>query len=141
AGDLDLRGAESDPDRLAMIVSVLEGSAEDRGAILPAIGRNERLAGQPELMAAIRRLMNRADAAPSLLPVLRWPVVRDAEVLSIVLHAWARLSPPQRLQALEALLGRPALVDLASPREQVMQVLRAAVTDPSAEVRDRALRG
>src|SRR5262249_9524975 len=48
---------------------------------------------------------------------------------------------PQRLQAITALLGRPALADLADPREQVMQILRRAVTDPSAEVRDRTLRG
>src|SRR5262249_6991050 len=83
----------------------------------------------------------REEAAPGLLPVLRWPVVRDAEVLSIVLHAWPRLGPPQRLQAIAALLDRPALVDVVNPREQVMQVLRRAVTDPSAEVRARALRG
>src|SRR5207244_2804634 len=141
AGDLDLGGAETDPERMAQIVAALEGSPADRAAILQAIGRNGRLAGRPELMAAIHRLMNRDDDAPSLLPVLRWPAVRDAEVLSIVLHAWPRLAQPDRLQAIGALLARPALADVADPREQVMQVLRRAVTDPSAEVRDRTLRG
>ncbi len=89
----------------------------------------------------IRRLVNRQEAAASLLPVLRWPVVHDAEVLAIVLHAWPNLTTPQRLQAIEALLGRTALVDVAEPREQVMDVLRRAVTDPSYAVRDRTLRG
>jgi hypothetical protein len=92
-------------------------------------------------MGAVRRLMNREDAAPALLPVMRWPVVRDVEALSIVLHAWPRLAPPQRLQAIEALLARPALVDVADPREPVKQVLRRAMTDPSAAVRLRTLRG
>ena len=110
-------------------------------AVLSAIGRNERLAGRPEVMAAIRRLMNRDELAPTLLPVLRLPVIRDAEVVSIVLHSWPRLAQPQRLLAIEALLARPALVDVANPREQVMQILRSGVTDPSAAVRDRTLRG
>ena len=38
-------------------------------------------------------------------------------------------------------MRRPALVDVAEPREQVMEVLRRGVTDPSAAVRDRTLRG
>ena len=85
--------------------------------------------------------MKRDEAAPSLLPVLRWPVIHDAEVLAVVLHGWPRLTQPERLQAIEAFLRRPALVDVAEPREQVMEVLRRAVTDPSAAVRDRTLRG
>ena len=62
-------------------------------------------------------------------------------MLTIVLHGWPKLNQPERLQAVEALLGRPALVDVAEPREQVMEVLHRAVTDPSAAVRDRTLRG
>ena len=82
---------------------------------------------RPEILAAIRRLVNRKEVAPSLLPVLRWPVVHDAEVLAIVLHGWPTVdASQQRLQAIEALLGRPALVDVAEPREQVMEVLRRA---------------
>ena len=83
----------------------------------------------------------RDDAAPSLIPLLRWPMFHDAEVLAIVLHSWPRLTQPERLKAVEALFGRRALVDVAEPREQVMEVLRRAVTDPSAAVRDRTLRG
>ena len=85
--------------------------------------------------------MKRDEAAPSLIPLLRWPMIHDAEVLAIVLHGWPRLTQPERLQAIEALFGRHALVDVAEPREQVMEVLRRAVTDPSAAVRDRTLRG
>jgi hypothetical protein len=141
AHDFDSRGAADDPERIALIQSALEGVDADRAAILQVIGRNERLVTRPEILAAIRRLMNRDEAAASLLPILRWPVVHDAEVLAIVLHGWPKLTQPERLQAIEALLGRPALVNVAEPREQVMEVLRRAITDPSAAVRDRTLRG
>jgi hypothetical protein len=141
ADELDLAGAESDPELMEGIVAAIEAGPAEVEAILNAIGRHERLASRPEVMAAIRRLMNRDDLAPSLLPVLRWPVIRDAEVVSIVLHSWPRLAQARRLVAIEALLARPALVDVANPREQVMQILRRGVTDPSAAVRDRTLRG
>ncbi len=141
ARELDLAGAESDSKRIELIASAMEGSPEELASVLQAIGRNERLANRPEIMTVIRRLMNREAAAPALLPLLRWPSVRDAEILSIILHAWPRLAQPERLQAIEALLARPALVDMATPREQVMQILRAGVTDPSAAVRERTLRG
>jgi HEAT repeat protein len=139
--DLSLAGAEGDPERMELIAAAMEGSAAELTAILQAVGRNERLAGRPELMAAIRRVMNRDDAAPALLPVARWSAFKDVEVLAIVLHAWQRLSTPERARAIAALLARPALVDTAEPREQVIQVLRRGMTDPSAEVRDKTLRG
>ena len=141
ARELDLAGAESDPKRIELIASAMEGSTAELEAILQAIGRHERMATRPEIMTAIRRLMNREEAAPALLPLLRWPSIRDAEILSIILHAWPRLAQPQRLEAIEALLARPALVDVIDPREQVMQVLRYGVTDPSVAVRERTLRG
>ena len=141
AGELDLNGAERDPERMDSIVSAMDGNPAELEAILGAIGRTERLVGQPRVMAVIRRLMNRDEAAPALLPVLRWPVVGDEEVLSIVIRAWPRLAQPQRLLAIEAMLARPALVDVANPREQVMQILRQGVTDPSPAVRERTLRG
>jgi cellulose synthase operon protein C len=134
-------GTENDLNRLALIRSALEGNGASRQAILKLIGRNPRLGSRPEILASIRGLLKRDEAAPSLLPVLRWPAIHDAEVLAIVLHGWPRLTQPERLQAIEALFGRPALVDVTEPREQVMEVLRRAVTDPSAVVRDRALRG
>jgi len=140
--ELDPSSLLEAPEQLALLRSALEEGAEaEREAALRLIGRNERLVIRPEILGAIRRLVNRKEVAASLLPVLRWPVVHDAEVLAIVLHGWPKFTPPQRLQAIEALLRRTALVDVAEPREQVMDVLRRAVTDPSDSVRDRTLRG
>jgi cellulose synthase operon protein C len=139
--DLASDTAEDDPKRIALIQAALKGTDESRRAILQLIGRDDRLARRPEILAAIRKLVTRDEVAPSLIPLLRWPTFHDAEVLAIVLHGWPRLTQPERLQAIEALFGRHALVDVAEPREQVMEVLRRAVTDPSAAVRDRTLRG
>ncbi len=139
--DFDSEGAESDPGRVALIQSALEGTADSRRAVLKLIGRNRQIGSQPMILATIRKLLKQDDAAASLLPVLRWSDIHDAEVLAIILHGWPRLAPPERLQAIEILLARPALIDVAEPREQVMEVLRRAVTDPSAAVRDRTLRG
>jgi hypothetical protein len=142
AGELNLKGSAGDPAQLDILCQVLDSGADvDRQAVLELIGRDERLVVRPEILRGIRRLMNRSDAAPSLLPVLKWPIIHDAEVLAIVLHAWPRLTPEQRIQGINALLKRPALVDVDEPREQVMDVLRRGVTDPSHEVRDRTLRG
>ncbi len=141
SNELDITLIEDDPRRVAIVQSALEGSYEARQAVLAVIGRNKRLAARPEIQGAIRRLVVHNVGLPALLPVLRTPVVHDTEVVSLLLRDWPQLSPAQRLEAIEVLLGRPALVDVAEPREPVMQVLRRAVTDPSAAVRDRTLRG
>ena len=141
AEELDPSDGLDAPEPLALIGSILEGEAEpEREAVLRLIGRDERLVARPEIRGAIRRLLNRREVAASLLPLLRWSVVHDVEVLAIALHGWPKFSPTQRLQAIEALLKRTALVDVAEPREQVMDVLRLAVNDPSDVVRDRTLR-
>ncbi len=139
--ELDLAGAENDPNRLKTIASFLQGRAPDREAILRAIGRNPRLTDRPELMNAIRSLVKREDATPSLLPLLRWPAIRDDDVIAIATRAWPQLVPAGRLEAIEAVLARLVLSAMAEPREEVMQLLRQGVTDPSAEVRERTLRG
>jgi HEAT repeat protein len=141
AAEVDLAGAEADPARLELIIEAVRAPAPEREAILRAIGRNERLTRRPELMRVVHGLVNQLDAAPSLIPLLRWSTLRDAEVLAIVLHSWPRLSPAQRLAAIEAVLARPALAGISDPREPVMQVLRRGVTDPSPEVRERTLVG
>ena len=88
------RRAESDPE-LDREDHLGDGRRSRGGRSHPeSIGRNERLASRPELMAAIRRLMNRDDVDAGLFPVLRWPVIRDAEVVSIILHSWPRLAQP-----------------------------------------------
>jgi cellulose synthase operon protein C len=139
--DFNPDGIEDDPARIALIQSALAGTDEGRQAVMKLIGRNRRLAARPEIIAAVRGLMKRDETAASFLPLLRRPVFHDAEVLAIVLHAWPRLTPPERLQAIEALLGRLALVNVAEPREQVIEALRRGVNDSSAAVRDRTLRG
>ncbi len=103
--ELDASSGLEAPEPLALLRSALEDGAEaERDAALQLIGRDERLVTRPEILDAIRRLVNRQEVAASLLPVLRWPVVHDAEVLAIVLHGWPKLTAPQRLQAIEALL-------------------------------------
>ncbi len=103
--EFDSRGVEDDPERIGPILAALEGADADRRAVLQLIGGNEKLLGRPEVLTAIRRLMNRDEAVPGLLPVLRWPIIKDAEVLAIVLHGWPKFSPSERLQAVEALFA------------------------------------
>jgi HEAT repeat protein len=141
ANDFDADGAEKDLERIALIQRALVGPEETRQTILQLIARNERLGRRPEIQGAIRELLKRDEAAASLLPILKWSIIHDAEALAIILHGWPNLTQPERLVAIEALFLRPALVDVAEPREQVMEILRRAVTDPSAAVRDRTLRG
>ncbi|MFI5456585.1 MAG: discoidin domain-containing protein [Isosphaerales bacterium] len=141
AGGLVPTDAQDDPERIALLQSALEGTDADREAVLRAIGRNEKLAARPELLATIRKLIARKEAAPSLLPVLHWPAVRDREVLSLLDQAWPTLTQPQRLEALGVLFGRPALLDRSDPSEPAMNLLRRAVTDPSPAVREQVLRG
>jgi HEAT repeat protein len=141
AAGLGASGAEDDPKRIALLQSALEGSAADRDAVLRAIAQNERLAARPELVAAIRKLIARPEAAPSLVPVLRWPAIADAEVLSLIEQSWPKLTASQRLEAIEVLFGRSGVLDVADPPEPAMNVLRRAVTDASPSVRERTLSG
>jgi hypothetical protein len=138
---LDPRGAESDPRRIALLQSALEGPLAGRDAAMQAIGRNNRLAARPEILDTIRKLAARPEAAPSLLPVLKRPELADAEVLALLGQAWARMSQPQRLEAIEVLFARPALLDRSEPSEPALDVLRRGVTDSSPAVRERTLRG
>jgi HEAT repeat protein len=139
--ELELKSTELDPAKCALVLAALRGTSAERQAILQMIGRNEHLAARPEVRAAVRALIENNEPLANLLPLLRSDFVRDAELVSFVLHDWPRLEPSQRLEAIAALLTRPSLVDLAEPREPVMQVLRRAVNDPSPAVRDRTLRG
>jgi cellulose synthase operon protein C len=141
SSSLDPRGAEEDPSRIVLLQSALEGPAEGRDAVLHAIGRNNRLAANPEILSTIRKLIGQPEAAPSLLPVLKWPALEDALVLSLLEHAWGRMNQPQRLDAIEILLARPALLDRSEPSEAALNVLRQGVTDSSPAVRERTLRG
>ncbi len=138
---LDPRGAEADPRRIALLQSALEGSPEGREAVLQAIGKNSRLSANPEILKTVRSLIGRPEAAPSLLPVLRWTALADAEVVSLLERAWPRLSQPQRAQAIDVLLERRVLLDQADPPESALNLLRRGLTDSSPTVRERTLAG
>jgi cellulose synthase operon protein C len=138
---LDPRGAEADPRRIALLQSALEGSPEGREAVLQAIGKNQRLSANPEILRTIRKLIGRPDAAPSLLPVLRWSVLADSEVVSLLERAWPRLDQPQRTQAIDVLLERRDLLDRADPPEAALNLLRVGLADSSPTVRERTLGG
>ncbi len=141
SASLDPRGAEGDPRRIALLQAALEGPLAGRDAVLQSIGRNNRLAANPEILGTIRKLIAQPEAAPSLLPVLKWPALADAEVLALLKQAWPRMSQPQRLEAIEVLFGRPALLDRSEPSESALDVLRRGVADSSPAVRERTLRG
>jgi hypothetical protein len=141
SSELDTTEIEDDPRRLALVRSAIASSEEGRDAVLPLIGRNKALATRPEIRVAIRELVIHNVGLPTLLPVLKTSAVHDTEVVSLLLRDWPRLKAEERLEAIEVLLRRPALVDVGEPREPVMQVLGRAMTDPSAAVRNRTLRG
>jgi hypothetical protein len=138
---LDPRGAERDPRRVALLRLALESDAATRAAVLHAIGRNSRLEASPEIIETIRKLAARPQAVTTLLPVLHWPALGDSEVLAILDRSWVKLSSPQRLEAIQVLFGRTAVLDRADPSESALDLLRRAVTDPSPPVRERSLRG
>ena len=134
------RGRRGTDQRLSDILTGSE-SGDARAAVLAAIGRNGRLGESPVIKAAIRSLSPRADAAADLLPVLGRPDFTAAERLSVIDRGWNRITPPQRISALDLLFAQPALVGRAEPSDQVLDLLRRAATDPSASVRERALTG
>ncbi len=138
---LDPRGAQTDPRRIALLQSALEGSPEGREAVLQAIGRNHDLSASPEILGTIRKLIGRPEAAPSLLPVLKWALLSDAEVVSLLELAWPRLNQPQRVQAIDVLLTRRDILDQADPPEPALAILRRGLTDSSPAVRENTLAG
>jgi HEAT repeat protein len=138
---LDLRGAEADARRIALLQNALESSAEGREAVLQAIGRNHRLSASPEILRTIRKLIGRPAAAPSLLPVLSWTLLADAEVVSLLERAWPRLNQPQRAQAIDVLLAHREILDRSDPPESALEILRRGLTDRSPSVREHTLAG
>ena len=137
APDLALIGAEGDPARVALVRSALAGPG--KAAIVRAISRNSGLLATPEIRADLRAMLGR-DPVAALLPVLSGPTFADAEVLAAVRRGWETAPDASgRLALLDALLARPALVDRDDPAAEVIEVLRGAMVDPSAAVRERTL--
>jgi hypothetical protein len=139
--ELALHGLEDDPGRVDRIRKLLVESLEARPALLAAFGRNPRLAARREILEAIRGLLARNEAAADLLPVLSLPEFSEAEVLGAIDRAWDRLTRSQRMTALGILFGRVAGLDGSDPPEKGLEILRRAVTDRSASVRERTLTG
>ena len=110
--------------------------------MLQAIGRNNRLAARPEILGTIRKLIAQPEAAPSSAARSsngRPRLTRKCSRCST--RPGRELSQPQRLEAIEVLFGRPALLDRSEPSESALKVLRRGVTDSSPAVRERTLRG
>ncbi len=79
--------------KLPLCGLLLENSPEGREAVLRAIGRNHRLSTSPEILGTIRKLIGNPEAATSLLPVLKWAVLADAEVVSLLELRLAAIEP------------------------------------------------
>lgn len=141
--ELALAGTEKNPGLMAVVTRLLNDASSDENvaAVLAAVGRNPRLGDRPEIKTAIRRLISRDNAAALLLPVLGQPEFTDAERLDVVHRGWNRLNAPDRIRALDLFFGRPDLLDRAEPPERMVELLRRAVTDPSATVRERVFAG
>ena len=138
ANDLALRGAETDPDRVASIRGLLRGS--DARAIVKAISRNRALVGNPEILRELRQLLS-GDEAIILLPLLGHPTFTDSEVLTAVQRSWPKAGDPlDRLGLLDAVLARSALFDREEPSKEVVDLCSdwPSLT-PSSTVRERTL--
>ena len=118
-GNSSLTGAEDDAGRIGTLNDLLTGSgaADSRAAVLAAIGRNGRLSESPVIKAAIRSLLTREDAAADLLPILGRPEFTNPERLSVIDRGWKRISPQQRITALDLLFAQPALVNQVEPTD------------------------
>jgi len=138
--DLALIGAEDDPGRVALVRSAMAGPEAGRRAIVRSIARNPSLLARPEIRADLRALLARDESVAALLPVLAGTTFADAEVLAAIRAGWGRApDPTSRLALLDALIARPGLVDRDEPPAEVVELVRSAMVDPSAAVRERTL--
>ncbi len=139
-GELSLRGVSSNPELLAEVVRRLRGTEASALAVVRALVRQPDLLAEPEVLAALKARLPGESAARILRPVLDRPEFTDAEVLDILTRGWERVrEPTERLALIEVLLARRSLIDVEEPSEAVKDLLRAAVHDPSALVRERTL--
>lgn len=138
--DLSLRGLALNPELLNEVARRLRGPDESASAIVHALAREPDFLAVPAIHAGLRSLLTRASAARLLQPILNRPEFTDAEVLDVLTRGWDRArDPAERLALIEALMARRSLIDVEEPSEGVNDLLRAAVHDPSAQVRERTL--
>jgi HEAT repeat protein len=135
-----LKGAEDNEDLRRRVLALLEGPNSDKATIVRAVARNPRLLAREDIQKALRMLLTRTDAARALQPVLGSPLFADAEVMSVLNEGWERAGDPKdRIALLESLLGRRSMLDVETPLDDVQDLLKSAVTDKSASVRERTL--
>lgn len=138
--ELSLRGIAANPELRAEVVRQLQGSEEAASAVVRALTREPDLIAVPEILASLRALLPRESAASILQPLLIRPEFTDAEVLDVLSRGWERVrEPSERLELVETLLARRSLIDVEEPSEAVKELLRTAIHDPSAMVRERTL--
>ncbi len=138
--DLGLRGLEDDPSRLSLVRASLRDHVTSREIVIRAIARNAALRARPEIVADFRSILARENGALTLLPVLGLPAFTDLEVLTAIHRSWPRADRPEdRLGLFEALVARPNLLEGDKSPSEAVEVLKSAVSDPSARVRERAL--
>src|SRR5262249_20643599 len=115
-GDLSLRGVEADEQRLHAVLDVLRDIRNDPAIIVRALARNPALVARPEVVADLKSLLARDDAAIVLQPVLGAPAFTDAEVLAALSRGWDRAKDPkERLGLLEVLFARKGMLDVEEP--------------------------
>ncbi len=138
--ELSIEGIERDPDRFLNLLELLRNSKEGQGAVLRAIGRQPSLVDRVEVRDALKEMLGRDDAATLLQPVLRLPVFTDTEVLEVLTRGWERSREVnERLALLDVLFARRSLINVKEPPEPALDILRDAVHDRSAAVREKTL--
>jgi len=134
--ELALDGAEDDPTRLGLIVSLLDGSQSARGPIVAAIGRHAALANDEAIAAALRGLAGDPEAAADLLPLL--DRLGPAEIVAIdaIARVWQGYDAARKAETLERLAPRIDRDD--ATRKPIREVFRKAIEDDSETIRERA---
>jgi cellulose synthase operon protein C len=138
--NLSLHGAEKDPTRRRQIRDLLRSDPETLRIVLKALGKNTALASHPEISVSLKALLARADAAIVLRPVLGLPLFSEEERWTALSRAWPLCANvDEKIGLLDVASIHPATSKAATHSEVALSLARAAITDPSASVRERAL--
>ena len=139
---LVLTGAEADPERVKTVVELFAADGPTQAALVGALARTPGVSARPEVAAALRSMAADPAAAARLRPILGSALFTDSEALTVLSRAFTGTADPrERLALLDVLFARRSLVDVGEPSEQAVVLLKTAVNDPSAAVRERTLTG
>ena len=140
-GELSLRGAESDLHRRHQVRDLLRGDTVTVRIVAQALGRNPTLASDPQILADLKGLLARADAAIVLRPVLALPVFSHTEWLVAITRAWPlTANPDDKIALLELLLRGRGIMNTPRPPDEAVALVRTAIADHSATVREHTLK-